>query len=191
MAKPERNWHNCHRMSSRFAALREWYRSSRLFRWAVDLTAVIAIITGIGLYQTRNHPRGPAPQYVMTSLENGSAVSFASYAGKPTVVAVWAPWCGVCKAESDNLSRARHWLGSRANVISVATQFGDVSQVHAYMKNQNVDYPVLIAGDDFAQVMHINAFPTLFVLDSEGKIVSSVEGYTTTAGVLWRALWAG
>lgn len=178
-------------MSSRFAALRDRYRTSRVFRWAVDLTVVITLLVGIGLFQTRNHPRGPAPQYVMTSLDSGAAVSFASFAGKPTVVAVWAPWCGVCKAESDNVSRARSWLGDRANVISVATQFGDVSQVHAYVKNQKVDYPVLIAGDDFAQVMHIGAFPTLFVLDSQGNVVSSVEGYTTTVGLLWRAWWAG
>jgi thiol-disulfide isomerase/thioredoxin len=178
-------------MSSRFAALRERYKTSTVFRWAVDLSVVAVLLVGIGLFQTRNHPRGRAPEYAFTTLESGERKSFASFAGKPTVVAIWAPWCGVCKAESDNLSRANRWLGSHANVVSVATQFGDLSQVRAYVQNQHVDYPVLIANDDFASVMHVNAFPTLFVLDAQGNIVSSVEGYTTTLGVLWRAWWAG
>jgi hypothetical protein len=29
------------------------------------------------------------------------------------------------------------------------------------------------------------------VLDSQGRIVSSMQGYTTTLGLLWRVLWAG
>ncbi len=169
---------------------RERYRTSRAFRWAVDLSALVLLVTVVGVFQTRNHPRGPAPEYSFTTLEQGRA-SFASFAGKPTVVAVWAPWCGVCKAESGNVSRARAWLGERANVVSVATAFQDVSQVKQYMAAQQVDYPVLLARDDFQQVMHIEAFPTVFVLDSQGRIVSSMHGYTTTLGLLWRVLWAG
>jgi thiol-disulfide isomerase/thioredoxin len=170
--------------------VKERYRTSTGFRWAVDLSVLAVLVVGVGLYQTRNHPRGPAPTYSFTTLEQGT-VSFASFAGKPTLVAVWAPWCGVCKAASANVSRARRWLGDTANVISVATQFADVSQVRAYVKNQSVDYPVLVAGDDFAQVMKVGAFPTLYVLDAQGNIVSSGEGYTTTLGLLWRAWTAG
>lgn len=178
-------------MASAVAAFKTRYRASVPFRWAVDLSALLLIVTLVGLFQTRHHPRGPAPAYTFTSLDTGAATTFAAFAGKPSLVVVWAPWCGVCKAESDNVSRARRWLGDKANVISVATQFADVSQVHAYVKNQSVDYPVLVAGDDFAQVMKVGAFPTLYVLDAQGNIVSSVEGYTTTLGLLWRAWTAG
>ncbi len=169
---------------------KERYRTRRAFRWVVDLTMLAVIVGAIGLFQTRNHPRGPAPAYSFTTLEQGTA-TFASFAGKPTIVAVWAPWCGVCKAESGNVSRVRAWLGARANVVSVATSFEDVSQVKQYMAAQGVDYPVLLAREDFQRVMHIGAFPTTFVLDSQGHIVASMEGYTTTLGLFWRALWAG
>jgi thioredoxin-related protein len=89
------------------------------------------------------------------------------------------------------VSRARAWLGERANVVSVATSFEDVSQVRGYMQAQGVDYPVLLAREDFQRVMHIEAFPTVFVLDSQGRIVSSMTGYTTTLGLFWRTFWAG
>lgn len=173
------------------AALKSRYRQSVPFRWAVDLTALVVLLSVVGLWQTRKHPRGAAPAYTFTELVSGTPTPLSAFVGKPTIVAVWAPWCGVCKAESDNVSRARRWLGDRANVISVATQFEQLSQVHGYVKNQNVDYPVYVAGDDFSQVMHVGAFPTTFVLDSKGQVVSSAEGYTTTFGLLWRAWWAG
>ncbi|MDP3153280.1 MAG: TlpA disulfide reductase family protein [Archangium sp.] len=170
--------------------LRDRYRTQSAFRWAVDLSAVLIIVLAVGAFQTRNHPRGAAPAYTFTTLEQQS-VALSSFAGKPTLIAVWAPWCGVCKAESGNVSRVHSWLGSRANVVSVATGFNDVSEVRQYMTAQGVDYPVLLAQDDFQRVMHVEAFPTVFVLDSQGRIVSSMQGYTTTLGMIWRVLWAG
>lgn len=168
---------------------RTLYREKRWFRWAVELGVLALVVTVVGAWQARNHPRGAAPSYVFSTLAQ-QQVSFASLAGKPTLLTVWAPWCSVCKAESDNVGRAHRWLGDRVNVVSVATAFQDVSQVQGYMKAQGVEYPVLLAGDDFAQVMHVDAFPTLFVLDAQGRIVGSVQGYVTTFGFLWRALWA-
>ena len=170
--------------------LRDRYRTKKTFRWAVDLCAVLIILVAVGAYQTRNHPRGAAPAYTFTTPDQQS-VALSSLTGKPTLIAVWAPWCGVCKAESGNVSRVHSWLGARANVVSVATGFNDVSEVRQYMTAQGVDYPVLLAQDDFQRVMHVEAFPTVFVLDSQGRIVSSTQGYTTTLGMMWRVLWAG
>lgn len=169
--------------------LRTLYRERRWFRWGVELAAVLVLVGAVGAWQARNHPRGPAPAYVFTTLEQRE-VAFASLQGKPTLLAVWAPWCSVCKAESDNLGRAHRWLDGRVNVVSVATAFRDVRDVRAYIDAQRVDYPVLLARDDFPEVMHIGAFPTLFVLDAKGNIVGSAQGYVTTLGLLWRALWA-
>ena len=173
-----------------FTTLKTRYRESKPFRWAVDLTVMLAIVLIIGAFQTRNHPRGAAPGYTFTTLDQ-APVELSSLAGKPTLLAVWAPWCGVCKAESGNVSRAHAWLGDRANVVSVATAFNDVSEVRQYMSAQGVDYPVLLAQEDFQRVMHVEAFPTVFVLDSKGRIVSSMQGYTTTLGLVFRTLWAG
>jgi thiol-disulfide isomerase/thioredoxin len=170
--------------------LRERYRTQRAFRWFVDLSLLAVVLGVMGWFQTRNHPRGDAPSYTFRTLEQ-TEVTLASLSGKPTVLAVWAPWCGVCKMESGNVSRARAWLGERANVVSVATAYDDVSQVRTYMEQQGVDYPVLLAGEDFTRMMRVEAFPTVFVLDSSGRIVSSVQGYTTTLGLMFRALFAG
>lgn len=176
-----------HRLSPR--KLREAYRASRAFRWSVDLSAFLLAMFILSAWQSRHHLRGPAPQYTFTTLEQ-EQVTLGSFSGKPTLMVVWAPWCGVCKVESGNVSLAKSWLGSRANVVSVATAFAEVEEVRRYMAAQKVDYPVLLADDDFARLMHVEAFPTAFVLDSQGRIVSSMQGYSTTLGLFFRTLWA-
>ena len=168
--------------------LKRRYRDQRRFRWAVDVGGLLVLVALVGLFQTRHHPRGPTPPVTLVTLD-GQPTSFAAYAGKTTLVAVWAPWCGVCKTESDNIGRAARWLGDRANVISVATSFRDVDSVRQYMQRQGVDYPVLLGMDDFAERMHVAAYPTLFVLDAQGNVVGSAQGYTTTAGLLVRGLF--
>ncbi len=80
-------------------------------RWTVELVVLGAMLVTVGAYQTRNHPRGRPPDVALSTLD-GKPVRLAQYAGKPTLVAVWAPWCGVCKMDGDNISRVRGWLGA-------------------------------------------------------------------------------
>ena len=166
------------------------YRTRRALRWAVDLAVVLALVAAIGAWQTRGHVRGvPLPAEALTSLD-GRTVSLQSLAGKPTVLAFWAPWCGVCKASSDNLSRAAHLLGSRAQVVSIALAYNDRGQVERYVHDGAVDYPVLLGDDALARTLNVTSFPTLYFVGADGTISGSAVGYTTTLGLLWRLLWA-
>lgn len=169
--------------------VRHKYRSSRAFRWLVEGAVVLAFVAVVSAFQTRHHARGPLPALTLYTVD-GAPVELTSLKGKPTLLTVWAPWCGVCKAESDNVSRAARWLSGRANVVSVATAFRDVSQVRSEMAAQGIDYPVLVAGEDFTEAMGVAAYPTLYVVNAEGQVVGSAQGYVTTLGFLWRALMA-
>lgn len=169
-------------------ALRERYRSSRALRAAVELVGMILLVTLIGVYQTRDHPRGSLQGLTLRTLD-GAPTSLAAWRGRTTLVEFWAPWCTVCKAQTDNLARARRILGSRANVISVAAAFEDISEVRRSPLAQHAEVPVLLADDAVTRRMNVRAFPTVFVLDAEGNVVNSLQGYTTTAGLVLRALW--
>ena len=160
----------------------------RTVRLALNGVVVIAVFFGIGLWQTRGHLRGDAPAFSLPTLD-GATVSTQSLAGKPTMLVFWAPWCGVCKLESGNVSWVRSLVGAHANVVSVASEYGDLAEVRAYVAEQGVDYPVLLGGKATARAFAVAAFPTVFFLDGQGRITGSAVGYTTTLGLLTRLLF--
>jgi thiol-disulfide isomerase/thioredoxin len=161
----------------------------RWFRWGGEALVVLLAVLAIGLIQTRHHlSGGERPSATFTTLD-GAPVTLESLRGRPAALSFWAPWCKVCGAQSGNLSRAARWAGGRARVVSVAAAFGDVAEVRAYMKDHGVEYPVLLGDDATVRAFRVEAFPTTYFLDAEGRIQGSVAGYTTTGGLLARLLF--
>jgi thiol-disulfide isomerase/thioredoxin len=166
---------------SRFQVLRQ----KRWARWGTDALLVVAIIIGVSAWQTRAHVRGVAPDFAVQTLQ-GEAVTRASFAGKPTLLAFWAPWCGVCKANEPNVTRLKEWAGARANIVSVASDYQGEDEVRAYVDKHGMGDPVLLGGTKTARSFRVQAFPTFYFLDDEGRITGSAVGYTTTAGLAAR-----
>jgi peroxiredoxin len=164
------------------------FTERRWFRWGGEALVVLGALLVAGLIQTRHHlASGERPAVTFRTLD-GAAVTLESLRGQRVALVFWAPWCQVCAAQSDNLSRAARWAGDRGRVISVASSYADVAEVRAYMKAHAVAYPVLLGDDATTLAFRVEAFPSAYFLDAEGRITGSVAGYTTTAGLLARLL---
>lgn len=175
------------------SVLERWHRvrQKRAFRWAIDIAILVGLFLGVSAWQARGHLRGDAPALSLSTLDGGRAgqvVSTQTLKGKPTMVVFWAPWCGVCRAESPNISRVQSIVGDRANVVSIVSDYEDLASVQAYVERYDVSYPVLLGGTRTARAWGVHAFPSVFFLDEEGRITGSVVGYSTTVGLLARLM---
>ncbi len=159
----------------------------RALRWSIELLGLLAVFWVLDAWQTRDLPRGTLPAFTLQALD-GSPHTDTMLAGKPTLLIFWAPWCGVCQVQSQNVSWLQSMLGTRARVLSVASSYRELGEVHAYVSAHAVDYPVLLGSRATLRAFRVRAFPTVFFLDSEGKIKRVASGYTTTFGLLWRLL---
>lgn len=164
-------------------------RQKRWFRWGFDLSIFALIFLGISMWQARALVESgqPAPPFSLVDMQ-GNEHELEQYQGEKTLIVFWAPWCPVCGAESDNISRVKSWLGDNINVISVVVDYQGDGEIQGYIDKHDVDYPVLKGNRLVQQDYKISAFPTLYVLNKDGEIDYTVAGYTTTFGMLWRAL---
>jgi thiol-disulfide isomerase/thioredoxin len=158
-------------------------------RWrslTIDVAVIVALLAGIGLWRTWNHPRGPAPKLTLPVLDGGS-LALSTLAGRPTLLVFAAPWCGVCKATAQNVRWLQGLAGDRIGVVAIVSAYDDEASVRAYVAEHGPPGPVLLDRQGMAaQAFGVTAFPTFFFLDGSGEITGSTVGYTTTAGLLAR-----
>jgi thiol-disulfide isomerase/thioredoxin len=158
-----------------------------LLRLLRDGLFLLVLMLVVGAFQTRDLPSGKLPSFALEAL-SGQTVSHDALSGRPTLLVFWAPWCGVCRLESQNVSWLQALVGAHANVLSVAVQYDRLQDVKAYVAAHDVDYPVLLGGRSTARRFGVKAYPTLFFVNAGGEIKHSAVGYTTTFGLLWRLL---
>ena len=98
---------------------------------------------------------------------------------KLTVVNVWGSWCGPCVAEIPELQKLYENMKDKGvNVIGLAQDAGtDMDAVKEIIEKDKVTYQNVVpegAVTDF--IMSIQAFPTTYLVDSNGSIVGKMEG---------------
>ena len=149
-------------------------------RWQrrlLEAALILGVIFGAQYWQTRGLPEGAAPPLVGV-LTDGSPVKVGA-GDTATLVAFWATWCPVCKAEEDNIVA----VAKEHRVIPVAMQ--------KHLKERGIDLPQLIDADGrHAMNWRVSGVPTHFVVDAAGNVRFRVVGYATTWGLKARLWWA-
>ena len=158
-------------------------------RWQrrlLEAALILGVIFGAQYWQTRGLPEGIAPPLVGV-LTDGQTIKVGA-GDTATLVAFWATWCPVCKAEEGNIVA----VAKDHRVIPVAMQSGDAATVLKHLKERGIDLPQLIDADGrHALNWRVRGVPTHFVVDANGIIRFRVVGYATTWGLKARLWWAG
>jgi thiol-disulfide isomerase/thioredoxin len=111
----------------------------------------------------------------------GGAVRFAELRGKVVLVDFWATWCPPCRAMIPSLNRLQAKYRDQGLVIvGVSVDEGGANDVLAFREWQPLDYTVALGdGQAVSAFGGIDALPTSFLLDRDGKIRAKHVGYTS------------
>jgi thiol-disulfide isomerase/thioredoxin len=166
------------------AVLKNWRR------WAFEALAILAIVVVFQLWQGRGLPEGPAPALTGTMLDGRPASladTVAAAGGKPVLVAFWATWCSVCKAEAGNLDA----IARDTPLLAVATSSGDTAEIKHYLDERGRRLQTINDADgQVAASWKVIGLPTHFVIDGHGNVRFRVVGYATEWGLRARLWWA-
>lgn len=164
-------------------------RARRWFRWSTDLLLFVLVLGAVATWQTR-HLVGsgePAPDFTLRDLD-GRTWKLSELRGKPVVLTFWAPWCGVCRAESGAISSLRKSVSPDTEVLSVALSYRDQADVRRFLTASGAEYPALMGTEQTLEDYRIDSFPTTYFIGRDGRVRHTVVGYTTGFGLRWR-LW--
>ena len=120
-----------------------------------------------------------APEFTLPDLA-GSQVASSSLKGKVVILDFWATWCGPCKMEVPHLVNLQaKYRDQGLAIVGVSLDAGGARDVKPFADEHDVNYTMLIGNDEIARTYgNINAIPTTFVIDKNGKIVQRFVGYT-------------
>ena len=118
----------------------------------------------------------PAPEIKVKDLE-GHDLSLASARGKVVLLNFWATWCGPCREEIPSLIALQEHYKDQLQIIGLVVDQDDEQELRSFVKGEGLNYPVALApGKTRIDYGGIAALPTLFVINSEGKVVQKHVG---------------
>lgn len=164
---------------------KQWrnFRSRKGWSLGFDVLLIVAVFMVIHTWNARNLPQGDAiPDLPLTSLDTENQPLELPSSGTG-VVYFFAPWCAYCKHSIGNLEQLVR-TGDLAWAQTVALDYSNVDEVRDFVRQTSLTLPVLMGNLQTGLDWNIQAFPTYFVIDSQGKITGRSVGYSTRLG-LW------
>ncbi|WP_010529490.1 TlpA family protein disulfide reductase [Lentibacillus jeotgali] len=111
-----------------------------------------------------------APDFELTTLE-GETVRLSDYRGERVIVNFWATWCPPCRAEIPDFQKLYNEKDVEILAVNLtATEEGEEG-VRNFVNEFEMTFPVpMDANSDVATTYQVQAYPTSYMIDSNGRI---------------------
>jgi len=121
--------------------------------------------------------RRQAPNFTLKD-NSGQTVQLSDYKGKVVFLNFWATWCGPCKEEIPWLIEfEQEYKGKGFAVLGVSMDEEGWDAIRPFISNRKVNYRVLLGTPEMADLYGgVDALPTSFILDREGRIAQAYVG---------------
>jgi len=124
------------------------------------------------------------------TLEDGSTVSSADYAGEVLVVNFWYASCAPCRAEAPDLKKISDQFADQGASFLGVNVRDQAPNAIAFNESYEISYPSVMDVDDgglqlaFSGSIPPNAVPTTLVLDSSGRVAARILGQVNSPSIL-------
>lgn len=117
--------------------------------------------------------RKVAPEFELKDA-SGKVVHLADYKGKVVLLDFWATWCGPCGIEIPwFVDFQRKYKDRGFEVLGISMDDDGWKAITPFVTEKQINYRVLLGDDKTGdQYGGVEALPTTFVIDRDGKIAS-------------------
>ncbi len=148
--------------------------------------AAVAVILGVIAYLPRKtdhsslkdeSKRQVAPDFALKDA-HGNVVHLADYRGKVVLLDFWATWCGPCGEEIPWLTDFQRKYKDRGfEVLGISMDDDGWKEINPFVALKKINYRIVL-GDDKTGDLYggIEALPTTFVIDRNGRVASHFVG---------------
>jgi len=159
----------------------------KIISWISQILIFIGIFVLITWWQqkdmlsTSSHEL--APSFSLVNMQ-GEVMSFnPTKQTQKTLIYFFAPWCMICHASIDNIEAIKQSADGEINFYIIALDWKGKQEVEAFIKEHHLTIPVLLGTQHTTDTFKIRAFPSYYVIDSDGLLQSKDMGYTTELGM--------
>jgi peroxiredoxin len=119
----------------------------------------------------------PFPKFDFTDLK-GNVVSNETMKGKYVIIKCWYIHCAACIEEFPAVNALASKYKDRSDMQFLSLAEDTPDQLTAFLAKKPLSYDVVPNMKTYMnQALHLNGFPTHFILDKEGKMLKIVSDY--------------
>jgi peroxiredoxin len=124
--------------------------------------------------------RHAAPDFALKDVD-GKTVRLSDYKGKVVLLDFWATYCGPCKVEIPwFMDFERKHKDQGFAVLGVSMDDDGWDAVKPFVNDEGINYRIMVGNDSTADKFGgIEALPTTFLIDRDGKIADVHVGLTS------------
>ena len=133
--------------------------------------------SSLPLQSRKNSEALAVSDFVLRTAPDGAPYPLRYSKGKILVINFWATWCGPCHALEPLFARVSMNFQPSSDVLFLAADCDeDESLVKPYLEGKKSSVPAVFA-DGLDRFFSVNAFPTVMVIDRDGKVAYRSNGF--------------